>query len=134
MPKEVAEIKQQAEGMKAFVEGIGGPGGGTGVPGMAPNGNTSGGMPPMPGMPSDAEMQQMFGSMMAQGINPSTMDPNQFMQMMMSGGMGGAGGSQDAGFGGATPSGPAAQGMGFGGNFDQRGGNFAGRGRGRGRW
>jgi pre-mRNA 3'-end-processing factor FIP1 len=144
MPKEIAEIKNQAEALKAFVEGI--PGGGMppmpGVPGAptGPAGAANGAMPAMPGMPSEAEMQQMFAGMMAQGIDPSTMDPGQFMQMMM----GGAGGGQQ-GFGGQGQGFGAGQGQGQqqpqagfggggggGGGFDQ-GGNFGGGGRGRGR-
>lgn len=155
MPKEIKEIKDNAEQMKNFLEGMGGfPGGGMpGIPGMpvaagqppagpvaqggvntpsgagAQNGQQNA-MAGMPGMPSEAEMQQMFQAMMAQGVDPGQMDPNQFMQMMMGGGQpGGAGG-----FGGQQqpPAGPAMGG--FGGNgFDQGGGGFGGGGGGRGR-
>jgi len=134
MPKEVAEIKNQAEFMKAFVEGI--PGGMSTIPGVpgAPTGPAAANnaMPEMPGMPTEAEMQQMFAGMMSQGINPSTMDPTQFMQMMMSGGQGFGGQAQ--GFGGGQ--GPGQQqpqgGFGGGGTFDQSGNFGGGRGRGRG--
>jgi pre-mRNA 3'-end-processing factor FIP1 len=139
MPKEVEEINAQAEQMKAFVEGIPGGGGIPSMPGMptgsagaAPAGAANGMQ--MPGMPSEADMQQMFQNMMAQGVDPSAMDSNQFMQMMMGGGMGQA----------QPPTGP--QGVGFGvGGFDQGNGGFDGgggggggggrgiRGRGRGR-
>ena len=141
MPKEIAEIKGQAEMMKAFVEGI--PGGAPpGIPGMpgpptgpAAGGAASGAMPAMPGMPSEAEMQQMFTSMMASGLDLN--DPNQFMQMMMSGGAGGQGfGNQGQGFVTGQVAGQQQQ-MGFGGagagaGYDQ-GGNYGGGGRGRGR-
>jgi pre-mRNA 3'-end-processing factor FIP1 len=136
MPKEVEEINSQAEQMKAFVEGIPGGGGIPGMPGMptGPAGAASAGGAngmQMPGMPSEADMQQMFQNMMAQGVDPTSMDSNQFMQMMMGGGMGQA----------QPPTGP--QGVGFGGGgFDQGSGGFdgggggggrGGRGRGRGR-
>ena len=141
MPKEIAEIKNQAESLKAFVEGI--PGGGMPpIPGLpvaptGPGGAANGTMPAMPGMPSEAEMQQMFAGMMAQGIDPSTMDPSQFMQMMMGGAGGGQTfGGQSQGFGAGQGPGqqPQAGFGGGGGGFDQ-GGNFGGgggRGRGRG--
>ena len=142
MPKEVAEIKNQADSMKAFVEGIAAPGipGMPGAPGapVTPSGGASaGGMSGMPGMPSEAEMQQMFAGMMSQGMNPATMDPNQFMQMMMGGGgpPGGQGGfgGQDGGYGGQQ--GGQQGGYGGGGFGQQQGGGGGGyRGRGRGRW
>ena len=124
MPKEIKEINNQAEQMKAFVEGI--PGGGVpGMPGVptgpAAAGGGGAGAAQVPGMPSEAEMNQMFQSMMAQGMDPSQMDSNQFMQMMMGGGGGGMGGIQ-------PPTGPQDGGFGGGG-----GGGGAGRGRGRGR-
>jgi pre-mRNA 3'-end-processing factor FIP1 len=130
MPKEISEIKAQADFMKSFVEGI--PGGG--VPGMpgGPTAPTTQGanasMPGMPGMPNEAEMQQRFMSMMERGIDPSSMNPEQFMQQMMMGagqtfgGMQSGGQPPQMGFGGAA---------GGGGGFDQ-GANF-GKGRGRGR-
>jgi pre-mRNA 3'-end-processing factor FIP1 len=139
MPKEISEIKAQADFMKSFVEGI--PGGG--VPGMpavpaAPAGPAANGT--MAGMPNEAEMQQRFMSMMERGIDPTSMSPEQFMQqMMMGGGGGGQGfGGQGQGFGGMQGGGQQQQpqmgfggGGGSGGGFDQ-GGNF-GKGRGRGR-
>ena len=131
MPKEVKEINQQAEQMKAFVEGI--PGGGMpGMPGV-PTGPSGGGAPGgMPGMPSEGDMQQMFNSMMAQGMDPSSMDQNQFMAMMM-GGMGqnqAPPAPQGGGFGGG---GGGGFDQGGGGGFDGGGRGGGGRGRGRGR-
>lgn len=129
MPKEIKEINLQAEQMKAFVEGI--PGGG--MPGMqgVPTGPSGGGAPAGPGngamqMPSEADMQAMMQSMMQQGIDPTSMDSNQFAQMMMANQMG-MGQNQ-------PPTGPQAGFGGGGGGFDQ-GGGFDGppRGRGRGR-
>ncbi|KAL9109236.1 MAG: hypothetical protein Q9227_006162 [Pyrenula ochraceoflavens] len=110
MNKESNEIRSQAEGMKAFVEGI--PGSGMGGAGAGA----------MPGMPSEAEMQQMFAGMMSQGMNPATMDQQQFMSMMM-GGAGGMGGGQDAAFTSATPGAPnmGFAGAGGGGGFGQGG-------------
>lgn len=133
MPKEITEIKNQAESMKAFVEGIGS----GGLPGMAPSAPSApAGMPQMPGMPSEAEMQQMFAGMMAQGMNPASMDPNQFMQMMMGGGPGNGGfGGQDGGFGGQPAQQPQGGYGGGGSGFNQQGGGQGFRSRGqRGRW
>lgn len=129
MPKEVNEITQQAEQMKAFVEGIPG-GGGAGMPGMP-------GMPGVPGvpggdmsqmaMPSEAQMQQMFTAMTSQGMDPTSMDPTQFMQFMSGGGAGMMGQPQ-------PPTGPASfSGGGGGSGFDQGGGGGGGFGRGRGK-
>lgn len=132
MPKEVKEINSQAEQMKAFIEGI--PGGMPGMPPL-PGATGAGSIPSVPGMPSEAEMGQMFQQMMAQGIDPSTMDFSQFMQMMNSGATGAQGfGGQGSGFGGGggTPQGPAQMGYNTGGGFDQSGGHYSGRGRGRG--
>jgi pre-mRNA 3'-end-processing factor FIP1 len=132
MPKEIKEITQQAEQMKAFVEGI--PGGGGGMPGMPP---MPGGGPPVGGgapdmsqmaMPSEAQMQQMFAAMTSQGMDPTTMDPTQFMQFMGAGG-GGMMGQQ-------PPTGPGGFGGGGGSGFDQGmggGGGGGGFGRGRGK-
>ncbi len=136
MPKEISEINKQAEQMRAFVEGI--PGGGMpGMPGLqgAPAAQNAT-MPGMPGMPSEAEMQQMFQGMMAQGMDPSNMDQNQFMQMMMGGGGAGQGfGGQGQSFGAGQGPGQQQQ-AGFGGGgggYDQGVGNYGGgRGRGRG--
>ncbi|KAK7905307.1 hypothetical protein LTR67_000027 [Exophiala xenobiotica] len=132
MPKEIKEITQQAEQMKAFVEGI--PGGGGGMPGMPP---MAGGGPPVGGgapdmsqmaMPSEAQMQQMFAAMTSQGMDPTTMDPAQFMQFMGAGG-GGMMGQQ-------PPTGPGGFGGGGGSGFDLGmggGGGGGGFGRGRGK-
>ncbi|KAL6244227.1 hypothetical protein RBB50_009097 [Rhinocladiella similis] len=140
MPKEIKEINQQAEQMKAFVEGIPGGGGGGGMPGMPPMPGAGG--PPNGGggvgvgggaadmsamaMPSDAQMQQMFAAMASQGLDPTTMDPNQFMQFMAAGG-GGGGGMMGQG---GPPTGPGGFG---GGGFDQGIGGGGGFGRGRGK-
>jgi pre-mRNA 3'-end-processing factor FIP1 len=142
MPKEISEIKAQADFMKSFVEGI--PGGGP--PGMsaAPTGpstqGANGAMPGMPGMPSEAEMQQRFMGMMERGIDPSSMNPEQFMQQMMMGTGQGFGG-QGQGFGGMQGAGQQQQqqmgfggGAGGGGGFDQAGNFGKGRGRGRRGW
>jgi len=109
--------------MKSFVENIAT----GGMPSMPPlpgaPAGVSGGMAQMPGMPSEAEMQQMFQTMMSQGIDPTTMDANQFAQMMMGSGAGMMGQPQ-------PPTGPAAS-FGGGGGFDQ-GGGFGRGGRGKG--
>jgi pre-mRNA 3'-end-processing factor FIP1 len=139
MPKEISEIKAQADFMKSFVEGI--PGGGApGMPGVTAGAATQGAgaaMPAIPGMPNEAEMQQRFMSMMERGVDPSSMSAEQFMQQMMGGGGQGFSG-QGQGFGGMGGGGQQQQpqmgfggGAGGGGGFDQ-GGNF-GKGRGRGR-
>ena len=130
MPKEVTTIKNEAEQLKNLLEG----GPGAGIPGM-PGMPGAAGMAAMPGMPDSEQMNQMMMQMMQQGMDPSTMDQNQFMQMMMGGAGGTQGfGAQQPGFG--APQGPAQQQAqaGFGGGgFDQGGGNFGGGGRGRGR-
>jgi pre-mRNA 3'-end-processing factor FIP1 len=129
MPKEVKEITQQAEQMKAFVEGIpgGGMGGMPGMPGM-PGAGAGGDMSGM-AMPNEAQMQQMFAAMASQGLDPSSMDPSQFMQFMSGPGANMMGGPQ-------PPTGPAASFGGQGGGFDGGGpgggGGFGGRGRGKG--
>jgi pre-mRNA 3'-end-processing factor FIP1 len=129
MPKEVKAINAEAEQMKAFVEGIGGPGmpGVPTGPGGAQGGAAlNGGMGGMPGMPSEAEMASMFQAMSQQGIDPSQMDQNQFMQTMM--GMGMQGGMQ-----GGPPHGPGGFGGGDGGFQGGGGGGGGGYGGGRGR-
>ena len=149
VPKDIKEINQQAEQMKAFVEGIPGggmsgmPAAGAGAPAMPQmpqmlseaDMNQMSGMTGMPGMPGEAEMGQMMQAMMAQGMDPSNMDFSQFMQMMQSGGAQNLPG-QNTGFGGGgggTPQGPASMAYGSGGGFDRSGGHYGGRGRGRGR-
>lgn len=163
--KEVGDQKKQMEEMQAF---LGMPGGGMpGMPGAppqaapAPQPPPSAGPPgsgpgpgpqnPMAGAPSGLPdmspemMQGMFSAMMAQGIDPSSMDPMTFMQnaqSMMGGGQPGGGGAQGGqpGFGGQQPQGQGFGGrggpqqMGYGG-YDQRGGfGDGGRGRGGRRW
>jgi pre-mRNA 3'-end-processing factor FIP1 len=151
--KEVTDQKKQLEEMQAFLGMAAGalpglpnaptppvPGTGTPVTGVGPGGSTpgpqqgGGGQPSMPGMQggvpemSQEMMQGMLASMMAQGLDPASMDPMAFMQhaqAMMGGaqpGPGGAPGGQP-GFGGQ-------QQMGYGG-YDQRGGGFVGAGRGK---
>jgi pre-mRNA 3'-end-processing factor FIP1 len=118
MPKEIKEITQQAEQMKAFVEGI--PGGG--MPGMPPMPSAPGGDMSQMAMPSETQMQQMFAAMTSQGLDPSAMDPSQFMQFMAGGG-GMMGQPQ-------PPTGPSAGFSGGGGGYD--GGFSRGGGRGKG--
>ena len=135
--KEVSDQKKQMEDMQSFL-------GMPGMPGPPQAAQPAMPMPAMSGMGDmPPEMQQMMATMMSQGMDPSQMDPAMFMQQMQQmqqGGQGnGPGGNQGAGFGGAGQAfgaqGPTQQQMGFG--FDQgmggdrnRGGNFAGRGRG----
>ncbi|OJJ44957.1 hypothetical protein ASPZODRAFT_134377 [Penicilliopsis zonata CBS 506.65] len=144
--KEVGDQKRQLDDMQTFLTmGLppmpGGPQPGPGgAPGSAPQG-----MPGMPGMPemSPDMMQGMLAGMMAQGLDPSSMDPMSFMQhaQAMMGGQSGAGGGQQGqpGFGSQSQQGFGGQGggqgpMGYGG-YDQRSGyGGAGRGRGGRRW
>ncbi|KAJ5712536.1 Pre-mRNA polyadenylation factor Fip1 [Penicillium malachiteum] len=135
--KEVGDQKRQMDDMQSFL-GMGMPPMPGGPPGPGAPGSGPPAMPGMPGMPdmSPDMMQQMLQGMMAQGIDPSNMDPMTFMQSaqaMMGGQPGGPQGQP--GFGGQ------GQGQGFGqqgqgqmgyGGYDQRG-NYGGRGRGR-RW
>lgn len=144
--KEVADTKKQLEDMQAFLNNMGAFPGLPGAP--APPGGAPPGMPPMPGMPdmSPEMMQGMLAGMMAQGLDPSSMDPMSFMQhaqAMMTGGQSGGGGGQQgqSGFGGQPQGqgfggqGGNQQQMGFGG-YNQQGAFGAGRGRGGGgrRW
>lgn len=135
--KEVGDQKKQMDDMQSFL-GMGMPPMPGAPPGPGAPGSGPPAMPGMPGMPdmNPEMMQGMLATMMAQGMDPSTMDPMAFMQQaqgMMGGQAGGPPGQP--GFGGqAQPQGfgQGGQGqMGYGG-FDQRG-NFGGRGRGR-RW
>lgn len=153
--KEVTDQKKQLEDMQTFLSmgGLPGlPGAPPGAPaasapGPAPGGGPPGALPGLPGMPdmSPEMMQGMLASMMAQGLDPSSMDPMSFMQhaqAMMGGAQPGAGGGQQGqpGFSGQPQGqgygGQAAnqQSMGFGGYNQQ--GFGAGRGRGGGgrRW
>ncbi|KAJ5388766.1 hypothetical protein N7509_011307 [Penicillium cosmopolitanum] len=123
--KDVVDQKRQMDDMQSFL-------------GM--------GMPPMPGAPQD-QLQRptprrpcpgMLQAMMAQGIDPSSMDPMAFMQhaqAMMGGQPGGGAPQAQPGFGGQAQGpgfGQGGQGqMGYGG-YEQRG-NYGGGGRGRGR-
>lgn len=122
--REVGDQKKQVDDMQAFLT-MGVPP----MPGAPPAGapaSAAPGMPAMPGMPdmSPEIMQGMLTGMMAQGLDPSSMDPMSFMQhaQAMMGGQAGGGGNQAGG----QPQ------MGYGG-YDQRGG-YSGRGRGGRRW
>lgn len=142
--------------------GSGGGGGGRGTPGPPPPGPGPGPGPgppqgagpqnPMQGMPpgmsdlSPDMMQGMLTGMMAQGLDPSAMDPMTFMhhvQAMMGGGQPGAGAPQGGqqGYGGQPQPGQGFGGQGGGqdqmgyGGYDQHGA-YGGGGRGKGirRW
>lgn len=143
MRKEVGDQKRQMDDMQSFL-GVGMPpmpGAPPGPPAAANTPQPMSGMPGMPGMPdmNPDMMQGMLQSMMAQGLDPSSMDPMAFMQhaqAMMGGQPGGGAQQPQPGFGGQGQGPPGfAQGgqgqMGYGG-YDQRG-NYGGRGRGR-RW
>ena len=118
--KETSDSKKQLDDMQSFLN--------SGMPGMP--GASGGGIPSMPTLGDiPPEMQQMFGQMMSQGMDPSQMDPSTFMQMM-SGAQAGQGGDPSQGYG-AQNYGQHhnQQQMGYG----YGGGNQGGRGRGR-RW
>lgn len=106
-----------------------------------------GGLPPLPNIPGapvtaqagvpamggpndlPPEMQQMMQQMMSQGIDPSQMDYNMFMQMMQ--GQPGANGNQAQNFGagqGFGQQGQNQQAMGFGGFGSGGGGAGTGQG------
>ena len=131
LSKEVTDSKKQMEDMQNFLS--------NGMPAMpsmpgAPSGAAPPSMPSMgatPDIPPD--MQQMFQQMMAQGLDPMTMGPEQMMAMMQ-GGNPMADPNQNFGgqaFGQQAQSGhQMGYGSGFGGGG---GGNQGGRGRGR-RW
>lgn len=138
--REVTDQRKQLDEMQAFMS----MGGMPGMPGAptpappappAPQSAGAGGMsnmPPMPGLPdmSPDMMQGMLANMMAQGMDPSAMDPMAFMQQvqgMMGGGQPG-GGQQNQGY----PVQNNQQQMGYGG-YNQQGGYGGGRGRGGGR-
>ncbi|KAJ5760355.1 hypothetical protein N7520_007511 [Penicillium odoratum] len=137
--KEVSDQKRQMDDMSSFL-GMGMPpmpGAPPPVPGPAGSGPAAmPGMSGMPDIPPDV-MQQMLAGMMAQGMDPSNMDPMTFMQsaQAMMGGPPGGGQPPQQSFGGQGQNqgfGQPPQGqMGYGG-YDQRG-NYGGRGRGR-RW
>lgn len=131
--REVVDQKKQLDDMQNFMT--------MGMPPMpgAPGGGppAMGGMPGMPDMSPDV-MQNMLAGMMAQGLDPSSMDPMAFMQhaqAMMGGQPGGGQQGHQPGYGGQPQGQAYGQGgqaqMGYGG-YDQRG-NYGGRGRGR-RW
>jgi pre-mRNA 3'-end-processing factor FIP1 len=123
--KEAKDQKKQLEDMQNFM-GMGG--------GAAPNAAPT--MPGMPGMSVGGdmppEMQQMMQQMMSQGMDPTQMDFNQFVQMMgpgagqqgMQQGYGQQGGQQQMG----------GYGYGGGGGHSGHGGHGGRGGRGRGRW
>ena len=130
--KEVTDSKKQMEDMQNFLSNGMPPM--PGIPG-APSAGAPPGMPPMGG-PNEIppEMQQMFQQMMAQGLDPMTMGPDQMMQMMQGGG---SIGDPSQGFGGQGfgQQGQGGHQMGYGGGYGGGGGggNQGGRGRGR-RW
>lgn len=143
--KEVTDQKRQLDDMQTFLTmgmpGMpGAPAGGAAppMPAAAPpaGGAAPGGLPGMTGIPDipPEMMQGMLASMMAQGLDPSSMDPMSFMQhaqAMMGGGQP-SGGQQSQGYAGQ---GGNQQQMGYGG-YNQQGGYGGGRGRGGGgrRW
>ncbi|PGH17077.1 hypothetical protein AJ80_04950 [Polytolypa hystricis UAMH7299] len=150
--KEVGDQKRQLEDMQTFLGMPGGPmpgmsgpptssGPGPSTPSMGPGGGPPGpqagagppnAIPGMPGMPDMSQdmMQGMLAGMMAQGLDPASMDPMTFMQhaqAMMGGGQPGPGGPPGGqpGFGGPPPGQPfGVQGggqppMGYGGYNQQ---------------
>lgn len=117
--------------MKEMQDFLSMPGGISGAP-SAP------GMAPMPGMDMPPEMQQMMASMIANGQDPTTMDPMMMMQMMQ-GAQGGANAGQGQNFGGGQGYGQPAQnqqqiGYGYGTGGGGGGRNQGGRGRGGRNW
>lgn len=139
--KEITDSKKQMEEMQSFLTM---PGGIPPMPGMpGPSGGAGSGMPAMGG-PADLppEMQQMMQQMMAQGMDPTQMGPEAFMQMM-SGNGGGGGGDPNQSFGGSgygqQGQNQQQMGYGYGGGGGGPGGgggggrNQGGRGQGR-RW
>ncbi|OXV10168.1 hypothetical protein Egran_02071 [Elaphomyces granulatus] len=154
--KDVSDQKKQLEEMQTFLNMGGGlpglPGAPPGAPAPSATGSasTSGqpsGLPSLPGMPdiSPEMMQGMLASMMAQGLDPLSMDAMSFGQhvhVMMGGSQSGAGSGQQAQTGFSSQS----QGQAFGGQganqqqmgfaYNQQGAFGAGRGRGGGgrRW
>ena len=125
--QEVTDSKKQMEDMQNFL---------------------GGGMPPMPGMPGappgipsmggpndvPPEMQQIMQQMVAQGMNPMEMGPEQMMQIMQGGGMGDP--NQAFGGQGFAQQGQGGHQMGYGGGGHGGSGssrNQGGRGQGR-RW
>lgn len=125
--KEVADTKKQTTDLQSFLTG--------GMPGMPSLSGASAGPPVVPSMtgPSEMppEMQQMFQSMMAQGMDPMQMDPAQMMQMMQGGQMG----DLSQAFGGSIfgQQGQSQQNGAYGGYGGGGGRNQGGRGQGR-RW
>lgn len=131
--KEVTDSKKQMEEMQSFLSN--GMPAMPNMPGPPPAGPPSA-MPSMGGAPEiPPDMQQMFQQMMAQGLDPMSMGPEQMMAMMQGGN---PMGDPNQNFGGQN-FGQQAQGghqMGYGGGFGGGGGgggNQGGRGRGR-RW
>lgn len=126
IPKEIKAINQETEHLKAFMDQM--PGGGmAGMPAIPSAASATGQNPAeMSGMPSQADMQQMFDYFKMQGIDPMSMDPAQMASMMMMGG-----GPNPIQPGNQPPTGPA----GFSGGHQDNFGGGRGRGRrGRGNW
>lgn len=92
--KEVTDSKKQMEEMQNFLAM---PGAMPALPGQP--GSVLPALAPMAG-PGDIppEMQQMMAQMMAQGIDPTQMDPNMFMQQMIQGNQQGTNGTQGQNF------------------------------------
>lgn len=104
--KEVLDSKKQMEDMQSF---LGMPGGMPTIPGMPAQ--IGGAQQTMAmGSPADIppEMQHMMAQMMAQGLDPTQIDPATFMQMMQ-GGQASANGAQGQSFGGVQGFGQQAQ-------------------------
>lgn len=93
--KDVADSKKQMEDMQNFLA----------MPGTLPTlpGQPGGSLTNMTSIAGSGdippEMQQMMSQMLAQGFDPSQMDPGMFMQQMMQGGQNGASGTQGQNFG-----------------------------------
>lgn len=92
--KEVADSKKQMEDMQNFLA----------MPGAIPAlpGQPGSALPALASMagPGDIppEWQQMMAQMMAQGVDPTQMDPAMFMQQMMQGGQASTNGTQGQSF------------------------------------
>lgn len=135
--KEVTDSKKQMEEMQSFL----GMPGITAIPSMAGQAGTAQPNIANMGGPGDVppEMQQMMAQMMAQGLDPTQMDPAVFMQQMMQGTQTATNGAQGQNFGGAQAfgQGQSSQQMGFGYSGGSGGGsnrNQGGRGQNRRNW
>ena len=128
--KEVADSKKQMEDLQNFLS----------MPGAIPAlpGQPGSALPALASMagPGDIppEMQQMMAQMMAQGVDPTQMDPTMFMQQMMQGGQPGANGAQGQSFAaqnfGQQQQNQPQMGFGYGNAAGNGGGGGAGSGAG----